>query len=36
MIDVKVRERDVYCYFDNDMKVKAPYDAKQLIGKVGA
>jgi uncharacterized protein YecE (DUF72 family) len=23
--------RDVYCYFDNDAKVKAPFDAKRLI-----
>ena len=23
--------RDVYCYFDNDIKVHAPYDAKRLI-----
>jgi uncharacterized protein YecE (DUF72 family) len=30
------RSRDVYCYFDNDMKVKAPYDARQLIRKVEA
>jgi uncharacterized protein YecE (DUF72 family) len=29
------KSRDVYCYFDNDMKVKAPYDAKRLIEKVG-
>jgi uncharacterized protein YecE (DUF72 family) len=27
--------RDVYCYFDNDMKVKAPFDAKNLMGKLG-
>jgi uncharacterized protein YecE (DUF72 family) len=30
------KSRDIYCYFDNDMKVKAPFDAKQLIGKLGA
>jgi uncharacterized protein YecE (DUF72 family) len=30
------RSRDVYCYFDNDMKVHAPYDALQLIRKVEA
>jgi uncharacterized protein YecE (DUF72 family) len=28
--------RDVYCYFDNDMKVHAPFDARKLIGKVEA
>jgi uncharacterized protein YecE (DUF72 family) len=27
--------RDVYCYFDNDVKVKAPFDAKRLIAKLG-
>ena len=27
--------RDVYCYFDNDAKVKAPVDAEALIGKLG-
>ncbi|WON73477.1 DUF72 domain-containing protein [Nitrosospira sp. Is2] len=26
--------RDVYCYFDNDIKVKAPFDAKALIEKL--
>jgi uncharacterized protein YecE (DUF72 family) len=26
--------RDVFVYFDNDMKVKAPRDAKTLIGKL--
>jgi uncharacterized protein YecE (DUF72 family) len=26
--------RDVYCYFDNDIKVKAPFDAKTLISKL--
>jgi uncharacterized protein YecE (DUF72 family) len=30
------KSRDVYCYFDNDMKVKAPFDAKALIAKVEA
>jgi uncharacterized protein YecE (DUF72 family) len=25
------RERDVYCYFDNDAKVKAPVDARSLM-----
>ena len=27
--------RDVYCYFDNDAKGKAPFDALRLIGKLG-
>ena len=27
--------RDIYCYFDNDIKVKAPFDAKRLIEKLG-
>jgi len=27
--------RDVYCYFDNDAKVKAPFDAKKLTEKLG-
>jgi uncharacterized protein YecE (DUF72 family) len=27
--------RDVYCYFDNDTKVKAPFDALRLIEKLG-
>lgn len=30
-----VRSRDVYCYFDNDIKVKAPFDARRLIDKLG-
>ena len=25
--------RDVYCYFDNDLKVRAPYDAYALLQK---
>lgn len=28
--------RDVYCYFDNDIKVHAPYDAQRLIAAVDA
>ena len=28
--------RDIYCYFDNDIKVKAPFDAKGLIARVEA
>jgi uncharacterized protein YecE (DUF72 family) len=27
---------DVYCYFDNDIKVRAPFDAKRLIELVSA
>ena len=30
------KSRDVYCYFDNDAKVCAPFDAAKLIGKLGA
>jgi uncharacterized protein YecE (DUF72 family) len=30
----KRRSRDVYCYFDNDAKVKAPVDAGTLIRKM--
>ncbi|WP_150302755.1 DUF72 domain-containing protein [Pseudomonas saliphila] len=26
---------DLYCYFDNDIKVRAPYDARQLLDKLG-
>jgi len=29
------RNRDVYCYFDNDMKVKAPFDALRLMARLG-
>lgn len=28
-------KRDVYCYFDNDVKVKAPVDAASLMQKLG-
>ena len=28
------RARDVYCYFDNDLKVKAPFDARALMAKL--
>ncbi|MGZ4594943.1 MAG: DUF72 domain-containing protein [Actinomycetes bacterium] len=33
----KVREwrRDTYVYFDNDVKVRAPYDAKSLMARLG-
>ena len=27
--------RDVYCYFDNDVKVRAPFDAQRLMAKLG-
>ncbi len=27
--------RDVYCYFDNDVKVYAPFDAERLVGLLG-
>jgi uncharacterized protein YecE (DUF72 family) len=26
--------RDVYCYFDNDMKVQAPFDARRLMERL--
>jgi uncharacterized protein YecE (DUF72 family) len=29
------RKGDVYCYFDNDVKVRAPFDARRLIEKLG-
>ncbi len=28
-------KRDIYCYFDNDVKVHAPYDAAMLMRKLG-
>lgn len=31
----KLASRDVYCYFDNDVKVKAPFDARRLTEKLG-
>lgn len=31
----KRKSRDVYCYFDNDIKVRAPYDARQLLERFG-
>lgn len=30
-----LKARDVYCYFDNDIKVKAPFDARKLLGRLG-
>ena len=29
------KSRDIYCYFDNDQKVRAPYDARRLLGRLG-
>jgi uncharacterized protein YecE (DUF72 family) len=31
----KRAKRDVYCYFDNDIKVRAPYDARKLMALLG-
>lgn len=31
----KRASRDIYCYFDNDVKVNAPFDARALIDKLG-
>jgi uncharacterized protein YecE (DUF72 family) len=28
-------KRDVFCYFDNDIKVHAPYDATHLAARLG-
>jgi uncharacterized protein YecE (DUF72 family) len=30
----KKASRDVFCYFDNDVKVRAPFDAQRLIEKL--
>jgi uncharacterized protein YecE (DUF72 family) len=30
----RAQKHDVYVYFDNDAKVRAPFDAKALIGKL--
>lgn len=30
----RLKQRDIYCYFDNDVKVRAPYDARQLLEKL--
>lgn len=32
----KRRSRDVYCYFDNDAKVHAPFDAQHLIRELAS
>lgn len=29
------KARDLYCYFDNDVKVRAPYDARRLLQLLG-
>jgi uncharacterized protein YecE (DUF72 family) len=31
----KRAKRDIYCYFDNDIKVKAPFDARRLMIRLG-
>ena len=31
---VSRKSRDVYCYFDNDIKVKAPFDARKLLSRL--
>jgi len=31
----KRASRDVFCYFDNDLKVRAPFDARRLTEKLG-
>lgn len=31
----KLPSRDVYCYFDNDIKVHAPFDAQRLAAMLG-
>jgi len=31
----RARRRDVYCYFDNDVKVRAPADARTLMKMLG-
>jgi uncharacterized protein YecE (DUF72 family) len=31
----KRASRDLFCYFDNDIKVHAPFDARRLIEKLG-
>ncbi|MGK2957257.1 MAG: DUF72 domain-containing protein, partial [Acidimicrobiales bacterium] len=29
------KARDIYCYFDNDVKVRAPFDAQGLMTRLG-
>ncbi|MFP5349534.1 MAG: DUF72 domain-containing protein [Gammaproteobacteria bacterium] len=31
----RATQRDVYCYFDNDVKVRAPFDARRLAERLG-
>lgn len=31
----QMRSRDVFVYFDNDVKVRAPFDAQRLMARVG-
>jgi uncharacterized protein YecE (DUF72 family) len=31
----KRASRDLFCYFDNDIKVRAPFDAQRLIARLG-
>ncbi len=31
----KKASRDIFCYFDNDIKVRAPFDARRLIERLG-
>jgi uncharacterized protein YecE (DUF72 family) len=31
----KRASRDLFCYFDNDIKVHAPFDARKLMEKLG-
>ncbi|RQR33363.1 DUF72 domain-containing protein [Burkholderia sp. Bp9143] len=31
----RARTRDVYCYFDNDAKTNAPFDARRLMERLG-
>jgi uncharacterized protein YecE (DUF72 family) len=31
----KRASRDLFCYFDNDIKVHAPFDARRLIERLG-
>lgn len=31
----KRASRDVFCYFDNDIKIRAPFDARRLIDRLG-
>lgn len=29
------KQREVFCFFDNDIKVRAPFDARHLLGRFG-